>query len=64
NAIIKILSVAALVFLPPTLVAGIYGMNFHVLPELSWPLGYPFALMVMLASAVLPYLWFKRRGWL
>jgi magnesium transporter len=64
NAIIKILSVAALVFLPPTLVAGIYGMNFHVLPELSWPYGYPFALAIMLASAVLPYLWFKRRGWL
>ena len=64
NAIIKILSVAALVFLPPTLVAGIYGMNFHILPELNWPFGYPFALAIMFASAVLPYLWFKRRGWL
>ncbi|MDQ2918321.1 MAG: magnesium transporter CorA family protein [Verrucomicrobiota bacterium] len=64
NAIIKILSVAALVFLPPTLVAGIYGMNFHVLPELNWHYGYPFAVMIMLASAVLPYLFFKRRGWL
>ena len=64
NAIIKILSVAALVFLPPTLIAGIYGMNFHVLPELNWHFGYPFALVLMLASAVLPYLFFKRRGWL
>ncbi|MGZ4984363.1 MAG: magnesium transporter CorA family protein [Chthoniobacterales bacterium] len=64
NAIIKILSVAALVFLPPTMIAGIYGMNFHVLPELSWPYGYPFALAIMFASAVFPYLWFKRRGWL
>ncbi len=64
NAIIKILSVAALVFLPPTLVAGIYGMNFHVLPELEWPHGYPFALSLMVISAVLPYLVFRRKGWL
>ncbi len=64
NAIIKILSVAALVFLPPTLVAGIYGMNFHVLPELQWPHGYPFALALMVISAVLPYLFFRRKGWL
>lgn len=64
NAIIKILSVAALVFLPPTLVAGIYGMNFRHLPELEWPHGYPMALIIMIGSAVLPYLWFKRKGWL
>ena len=64
NSIIKILSVAALVFLPPTLVAGIYGMNFKHMPELEWLHGYPWALMLMLLSAVLPYLWFKRKGWL
>ncbi len=64
NAIIKILSVAALVFLPPTLVAGVYGMNFKNLPELDWPHGYPWALGLMLISAVLPYLFFKRKGWL
>lgn len=64
NAIIKIFSVAAVVFLPPTLVASIYGMNFEVMPELEWPLGYPFALGLMVLSAVLPYLWFKRKGWL
>ncbi len=64
NAIIKILSVAALVFLPPTLVAGVYGMNFRLLPELNWEYGYPFALILMLISAVLPYLVFRRRGWL
>ena len=64
NAIIKILSVAALVFLPPTLVAGIYGMNFEHMPELKWLHGYPVALVIMIASAVLPYLWFKRKGWL
>ncbi len=51
-------------FLPPALVASIYGMNFDVMPELRWPLGYPFAVVIMLASTVVPYLYFKRRGWL
>ena len=60
----KIFSVAALVFLPPTLVAGIYGMNFDRLPELHWQFGYPMALTAMLASAVLPYIVFRWRGWL
>ena len=64
NAIIKILSVAALVFLPPTLVAGVYGMNFHFMPELGWVHGYPMALLIMIISAVLPYLVFRHRGWL
>ena len=64
NAIIKIFSVAAVVFLPPTLVASIYGMNFDHMPELKWQLGYPFALGLMVMSAVLPYLFFKRKGWL
>jgi magnesium transporter len=64
NAIIKIFSVAAVVFLPPTLVASIYGMNFDSMPELGWPLGYPLALVLMGLSAILPYWYFKRRGWL
>jgi magnesium transporter len=64
NQIIKIFSVAAVVFLPPTLVASIYGMNFDFMPELHWPLGYPFALGLMVLSAVVPYLFFKRKGWL
>ncbi len=64
NAIIKIVSVAAVVFLPPTLVASIYGMNFEVMPELKWLLGYPFALGLMVVSAILPFWWFRRRGWL
>jgi len=64
NQIIKIFSVAAVVFLPPTLVASIYGMNFDHMPELSWPFGYPFALALMAISAVVPYLFFKRKGWL
>jgi magnesium transporter len=64
NAIFKILSVASLVFLPPTLVAGIYGMNFDILPELHWALGYPWALTMMVVSAVGPYLFIRWRGWL
>jgi magnesium transporter len=64
NNIIKIFSVAAVVFLPPTLIASIYGMNFHVMPELSWIGGYPMAIVLMIISAILPYVYFKRRGWL
>ncbi len=64
NGIIKIFSVAAVVFLPPTLIASVYGMNFDVMPELHWLVGYPFALVLMVVSAVLPYVYFKRRGWL
>lgn len=64
NRIIKIFSVAAVVFLPPTLVASIYGMNFEFMPELALPFGYPLALVMMIQSAVLPYLFFKRKGWL
>jgi magnesium transporter len=64
NAIIKIFSVAAVIFLPPTLVASIYGMNFHQMPELDWGFGYAWALALMVCSAIVPYLWFKRRGWL
>jgi len=64
NQIIKIFSVAAVVFLPPTMVASIYGMNFEVMPELHYSFGYPLALAIMAASALLPFLYFKRRGWL
>jgi magnesium transporter len=64
NGIIKIFSVVAVVFLPPTLVASMYGMNFEVMPELKWPFGYPFAIGLMILSAILPYLFFKRKGWL
>ncbi|MDF3068472.1 MAG: magnesium transporter [Polyangiaceae bacterium] len=64
NAIIKIFSVAAVVFLPPTLVASIYGMNFQHMPELAWRGGYPFAILLMIGSAILPFYFFKRKGWL
>jgi magnesium transporter len=64
NTIIKTFSVLAVIFLPPTLIASIYGMNFDILPELRWVLGYPFSLVLMLLSALLPYAFFKRKGWL
>ena len=64
NAIIKIFSVAAVIFLPPTLVGTVYGMNFDHMPELDWLYGYPFALGLMVMSAILPYWFFKQRGWL
>ncbi len=64
NNIIKIFSVAAVMFLPPTLVASIYGMNFQFMPELDEAWGYPFALVAMVVSAVVPYLYFRRKGWL
>lgn len=64
NKIIKTFSIAAVVFLPPTLVASIYGMNFNVMPELNWMLGYPMALVLMLASGIAPYWFFKHKGWL
>lgn len=64
NAIIKIFSVVSVIFVPPTLVASIYGMNFAIMPELSWPFGYPFAIGLMALSMGVPYAIFKRRGWL
>jgi magnesium transporter len=62
NDIIKFFSVAAVVFLPPTLVASVYGMNFHHMPELDWIYGYPMAIGLMVLSAVVPYLLIRRRG--
>ena len=64
NNIIKIMSVAAIVFLPPTLLASIWGMNFQYMPELSWVWGYPVAFGLIVVAGLLPYLFFKRRGWL
>jgi len=64
NAIFKIFSVFSAVFLPPTLIAGVYGMNFEHMPELRWVEGYPIAIGLMLVAAIGPLLWFKRKGWL
>lgn len=64
NAIIKFFSVAAVIFLPPTLIASVYGMNFTHMPELDWPLAYPATIAAMFLSAIVPYLYFKHRKWL
>ena len=64
NFVMKIFSVAAVVLMPPTLIAGIYGMNFEHMPELKWLYGYPFAMVLILATAIVPYWFARRRGWL
>jgi magnesium transporter len=64
NNIIKLFSVMAVVLMPPTLIASIYGMNFKDMPELSWVHGYPLALLAMVAAAVVPYWVFKWKKWL
>jgi magnesium transporter len=64
NKIIKIFSVASVAFLPPTLIASVYGMNFNVMPELQWRFGYPLAILLMIGCGVAPLWYFRRRGWL
>lgn len=64
NSLIKVLTIVSIVGIPPTLIAGIYGMNFKDIPELSWAYGYGYAWAVMVASAVLPLAWFRKKGWI
>ncbi|AZS50828.1 magnesium transporter [Entomomonas moraniae] len=64
NSIIKVFSIAAVLFLPPTLVGTIYGMNFHDMPELDLRFGYPLSLILMILSALICYVWFKIKKWL
>jgi magnesium transporter len=64
NEVISVLTLAATFFFPPTLIGTIYGMNFDFMPELDWMIGYPLALILMVLSALIPYIYFKRRGWL
>ena len=64
NDIIKLFSVLAVIFMPPTMIASIYGMNFKVMPELEWPWGYPAALVLMVLVAVGPYVFFRWKKWL
>ncbi len=64
NQIIKLFSVMAVVLLPPTLIASIYGMNFKQMPELQWTYGYPWALGLMVIAALVPVIYFRRKGWL
>jgi magnesium transporter len=63
NDIFKVLTIVSVVGIPPTLIASMYGMNFHYMPELSWRYGYPYGLGLIALSILLPILWFKRRGW-
>lgn len=64
NNIVKIFAVLSVVFMPPTLVGTIYGMNFKAMPELAWELGYPMAIVLMLITGIGPYLYFRKKGWL
>ena len=63
NDVFKILTIVSIAGIPPTLIAGIYGMNFKYMPEYNWALGYPFGLTLIALSAIVPLAWFKWRGW-
>lgn len=63
NDIFKVLTIVSVVGVPPTLIASMYGMNFHNMPELTWRWGYPYGLALIALSILVPILWFKRRGW-
>jgi magnesium transporter len=64
NDLFKVLTIVSVVGIPPTVIAGIYGMNFKFMPELSWTWGYPFGLALIVLSALIPFAWFKWRGWI
>lgn len=64
NKVMKIFTLMSVIFLPPTLIAAIYGMNFKYMPELQWKIGYPFSLLLMVLSAIIPLFIFKKKGWL
>ncbi|WP_374307943.1 magnesium transporter CorA family protein [Methylocella sp.] len=64
NVIFRILTIVSVMVGPPTVVAGVYGMNFKYMPELEWPFGYAFGLAMVFVSALIPFIWFKKRGWL
>lgn len=63
NDMFKVLTIVSVVGVPPTILVGVWGMNFKNMPELSWTFGYPLSLLAIVASGVLPLIWFKRRGW-
>jgi magnesium transporter len=64
NEVMKVLTIASVVGIPPVLVAGIYGMNFKYMPELNWVWGYPYALAVIVVTSLLPLIWFKWKHWI
>jgi magnesium transporter len=63
NDLFKILTIVSVVGVPPTILVGVWGMNFKAMPELTWAWGYPLAWLVIIASGALPLVWFKRQGW-
>jgi magnesium transporter len=63
NEVFKVLTIVSIAGIPPTVVAGVYGMNFKYMPELNWPWGYPFGLALVVLSTIIPLIWFKLRGW-
>jgi magnesium transporter len=63
NEMFKVLTIVSVVGVPPTILVGVWGMNFKNMPELSWTFGYPLSLLAIIASGVLPLIWFKHRGW-
>lgn len=63
NELFKILTIVSVVGVPPTILVGVWGMNFKNMPELSWTFGYPLSLVAIIVGGVLPLIWFKRRGW-
>jgi len=64
NEVMKVLTIASVVGIPPVLIAGIYGMNFKGMPEYDWAWGYPYALALIVVTALLPLIWFKWKGWI
>ena len=64
NEVIKVLTIASVVGIPPVLIAGIYGMNFKGMPEYDWAWGYPYALALIVVTALLPLVWFKWKDWI
>ncbi len=64
NTLMKVFTIVSVVGIPPTLMAGVYGMNFHIMPELSWHYGYAYGLSVILLSALLPLWWFRHKNWI
>jgi magnesium transporter len=64
NEVMKVLTIASVVGIPPVLVVGVYGMNFKNMPELDWAWGYPYALALIVITALLPLIWFKWKDWI
>jgi magnesium transporter len=64
NEVMKVLTIVSVVGVPPVLIAGIYGMNFKNMPEYDWAWGYPYALTMIVVTALLPLIWFKWKGWI